>query len=52
MYVANHLATKYNKISAVTELLDNLEFVMVPIVNPDGMVVSYNHVLSLSLWTR
>ena len=42
MYVANHLATGYNKIDAVTELLDNLEFVMVPIVNPDGMVVSVN----------
>ena len=39
MYIANHLATEYEKSSRVKSLLDNMEFVMVPIVNPDGIAV-------------
>ena len=30
---------EYKKDSRVKNLLDNIEFVMVPIVNPDGIVV-------------
>ncbi len=39
MYIANYLATEYKKDSRVKNLLENIEFVMVPIVNPDGIVV-------------
>ncbi len=39
MYIANYLATEYKKDSRVKSLLDNIEFVMVPIVNPDGIAV-------------
>ncbi|XP_064391731.1 carboxypeptidase O-like isoform X2 [Halichondria panicea] len=43
MYIANHLATEYEKSSRVKSLLDNMEFVMVPIVNPDGIAYTWEH---------
>ncbi len=39
MYIANHLVTKYESDSRIKTLLDKMEFVMVPIVNPDGIAV-------------
>jgi len=40
MYLARYLATKYQSNTEVNYLLNNMEFVMVPIVNPDGIAVS------------
>ena len=36
MYVANYLAQSYGTNATVTSLLDSVEFVIVPFVNPDG----------------
>lgn len=40
MYTAYRLASEYGVIAEVTQLLNNLEVVLVPFVNPDGYVVS------------
>jgi hypothetical protein len=42
MYVAQHLCEKYQKQKEVTQLLNKLEFVFVPIVNPDGYEYTWN----------
>ncbi len=41
MYIAKSLVGDYSVKSSVTKLLDNLEVVLVPFVNPDGYVVSF-----------
>ena len=44
MYIVNYLLTQYGQPSKegqeVTNLLDNLEFIVLPFVNPDGYSVS------------
>jgi hypothetical protein len=35
-YIANHLASNYGKDPRVTKLVDTVEWVITPIVNPDG----------------
>jgi murein tripeptide amidase MpaA len=35
-YLVYNLLSKYGKDERITELLDNVEFIVVPIVNPDG----------------
>ena len=41
MYLVNHFVRYYGKEGheEITQLMDNLEFVLVPFVNPDGYVV-------------
>ncbi len=39
MYLAKHLVTRYGQDKKVTDLLDNLEFLIVPMANPDGIAV-------------
>ena len=39
MYLANHLAHGYAEDQLVQHLMNNLEIVMVPFVNPDGYAV-------------
>jgi len=41
-YVVNYLLTSYGQNSNVTELLDSLEFVIVPFTNPDGYAYTWN----------
>ncbi len=39
MYIAEQFVKSYGKDTAMTKLMDELEFVLVPFVNPDGYVV-------------
>ena len=39
MYLVQHFVKNYGKIDQITELMDNLEMILVPFVNPDGYVV-------------
>jgi murein tripeptide amidase MpaA len=41
MYVADQLARGYGSDSAITTLLDNVEFIIIPICNPDGYVYTF-----------
>ena len=40
MYIVDYLLSAYGKVDNVTKILDNIELVAVPFVNPDGYVVS------------
>ena len=40
MYIINHLLSGYGVMDKVTRILDSIELVAVPFVNPDGYVVS------------
>ena len=40
MYLAKYFMDGYGVLSRVTHLMDNLEIILVPFVNPDGYVVS------------
>ena len=42
MYIVNYLVNSYGKVKRVTDILDTIELVAVPFVNPDGYVVSRN----------
>jgi hypothetical protein len=42
MYIANRLCESYGKIEQVTNLLNAVEFVFVPLVNPDGYEYTWN----------
>ncbi len=39
MYLVNHFVVSYAEDKRIHNLMDNLEFVLVPFVNPDGYVV-------------
>ena len=39
MYIVNYLVNGYGKIKRVTDILNKIELVAVPFVNPDGYVV-------------
>lgn len=39
MYLAQHLVDSYHVVPNVSHIMDNLEIVLVPFVNPDGYVV-------------
>ncbi len=39
MYIVDYFVQNYKKEAIITNLMDNLEFVLVPFVNPDGYVV-------------
>ena len=39
MYIVNYLVNSYGKIKRVTDILDTVELLAVPFVNPDGYVV-------------
>ena len=39
MYIAQQFVEQYGVDKAITDLMDNLEFVLVPFVNPDGYAV-------------
>lgn len=39
MWIADHLSTQYGSDPIVTDLLNNVDFRIIPVVNPDG----YNH---------
>lgn len=41
LYVIDYLATNYSKDSTVKKLLDNVQFVIVPVCNPDGYDFSF-----------
>ena len=40
MYIIDYLVNSYGKVDRVTKILDGIELVAVPFVNPDGYVVS------------
>ena len=40
MYIIDYLVSGYGKKDDVTKILDSVELVVVPFVNPDGYVVS------------
>lgn len=42
-YIVNHFVTNYGKHDNVTALLDSLEFVVVPFVNPDGYAYTWSN---------
>ncbi len=42
LFIANHLTTNYGSDPAITNLLDNLDVYIVPIVNPDGYTHSWS----------
>lgn len=39
MYIAKYFVESYGVNATITDLMDKLEFVLVPFVNPDGYVV-------------
>ena len=39
MYIVDYLVNSYGKIKRVTDILNKIELVAVPFVNPDGYVV-------------
>ncbi len=41
MYLANELVSRYNSDASIRALMDNIEFLFVPIVNPDGYVYTW-----------
>lgn len=41
MYLVQHFVKNYGKIDQITELMDNLEMILVPFVNPDGYVYTW-----------
>ena len=41
-YLAHHLASNYGSDARVTELLDRVEFFLIPVVNADGYVFSWS----------
>jgi len=41
-YVADYLASNYGSDSTVTSLLDQIEFTIIPVANPDGYDYSWN----------
>jgi len=41
LYMANELVTKYGSESNVTDLVNNLDFTIVPVLNPDGYVYTW-----------
>lgn len=41
MYVADQLVRGYGSDSTITTLLDNLEFIIIPVCNPDGYVYTF-----------
>lgn len=43
MYLGEHLVTQYGSNAVVTDLVDNLEFLIVPVSNPDGYVFSWTN---------
>ena len=38
MYIVDQLANEYNVVPEVTELLDRVELIVIPVANPDGYV--------------
>ena len=40
MYIIDYLVSGYGQKDNVTRILDNIELVAIPFVNPDGYVVS------------
>lgn len=40
MYIAKHFTDSYGIDPNVTNLMNNLEFILIPFVNPDGYEVS------------
>jgi len=49
MYIASQLITQYDKNPNVTYHVDNLEFIIIPVVNPDGYEYSWT---SQRLWRK
>jgi len=49
LYIANKLVTGYGVDSAITELLDNYDFVIIPVANPDGYVWTWTN---YRLWRK
>jgi len=49
MYIADQLANGYGPDSRITTLLDNVEFVIIPVTNPDGYEHTWN---SYRLWRK
>ena len=47
MYLAKYLVDSYQVDPKITDIMDNMEIVMVPFVNPDGYAVSVYVVLNL-----
>jgi len=43
MFITNQLINQYGKNANITHFLDNLEFIIVPIVNPDGYEYTWAH---------
>lgn len=43
MYIIDYLVKGYGKMNRVTNILDNIELVAVPFVNPDGYVYTWQH---------
>jgi len=42
MFITNQLITQYNKDANITRYLDNLEFIIIPVANPDGYEFTWN----------
>lgn len=42
LYMANELVTKYGVNSNVTYMVDNLDWTIVPVINPDGYIYSFD----------
>ena len=40
MYIVEHLVNGYGNVQNVTDILNNVEILVIPFVNPDGYVVS------------
>jgi len=49
MYVVTELVTKYGSDGNVTKYLDELEFIVIPVINPDGYAFSWS---TTRLWRK